>query len=81
MMAAFHLGEVIPESWYCASWLTGTLDGTKVALMLLVTPVLFLLTSPNVCCEKRLFHRATSMFLCLVVLQIKIVHIQQTKGG
>ena len=43
MMAAFHLGEIIPVLWCCARSLTGTVNRMEPPLTLLVTPVLSLL--------------------------------------
>ena len=44
MMAAFHLGELVPGLWYCACSLAGLThvdnNRTEPSLMLLVTPVL-----------------------------------------
>lgn len=54
---------------------------TKLSLAVLATPVLLLLPSLNVCCEKGLICKATSTLLCLVFPQSETVCMAPMKGG
>lgn len=56
MVVAFQLGGVISRV------MAGKLDGTQLSFML-VTPVLFLLTSQNVCGEKKMLQKTSRMLL------------------
>lgn len=59
MMAAFHLGEPVPGlSFMLTHWLSGTPNGMEPSLMIIITPVLFLLRQVKMSAsEKRVYPR------------------------